>query len=370
LKLQWLPARKLLDVMRVIATRRFVLDFDKIEFAFDNLSYRRIWNWLLAELSYHLKTDRALAYPTHLQIDPSSACNLKCPMCHRTTHDLPSGLLEPDHFRQVIDEVGDRIMFLHFWGWGEPLTNANIYTMIRYAVDRGIKVVTSSNGHRLAEPRNVERLLDSGLDALIIALDGTDPETYTKYRQNGDFHRVLRGVRLLARRKLERGCTAPVVNLRMVVRRDNEHQIEEMKRLARELDVDLLTLKTFYIHDSGEDPADYLPRDHAYRRFEYDAHGRPVRKENRCKRPWNHPTIYNDGTVTLCDYFTQEELPLGNVFADDGPSFREIWFGSRYRGLRARFAAGEPRGMRCDDCALNYVGPEGYVSHAFRLRDG
>lgn len=362
-----MPLQALLTAAKVFAARRLVLEFDKIRLEHTGLSSRRIRNWLFTELSSRLRTKRPLALPTHLQIEPSSACNLACPMCHRVTHGLPSGLLDPGHFRAVIDEVGDCALLLHFWGWGEPFVNPDIYSMIRYAHDRGIKVVTSTNGHFLCEGGQVEQLLESGLDALIVALDGVDAATYAAYRRHGDYFRVLKGLRQLVKTKAATNSRYPLVNLRMVVRRDNEDQIGAMQSLAQELGVDLLTLKTFYMHDNEEDPAPYLPRDHAYRRFEYDSAEHPIRKENRCKRMWNHPVIYHDGSVSVCDYFTHRELCLGKAFGAGGTGFRDVWFGRAYEEQRRRFAKAATRTERCDRCALNYVTPDGYVSHAFRL---
>jgi MoaA/NifB/PqqE/SkfB family radical SAM enzyme len=65
-------------------------------------------------------------------------------------------------------------MFLHFCGWGEPFLNKDLFSMIRYAKDKGIKIITSTNGHFF---ENVDKLLDTGLDVLIFALNGVDKET-------------------------------------------------------------------------------------------------------------------------------------------------------------------------------------------------
>jgi len=212
-------------------------------------------------------------------------------------------------------------------------------------------------------------LIHSGLDVLIFALDGVDRETYEKYRHQGDFDKVLRGLQLLLRRKEECGVAFPVVNLRMLVTRDNEDQVLQMKSLAQNIGVDVLTLKTLCSFDNEAEGGKLLPSSREYRRFQYDNEGKPIRIENPCKKPWNHPTVYRDGTVVPCDYHTGQELSLGNAFARDGQGFRRVWFGEDFRQLRSRFLKGERTGLRCDDCALNFANVDRCVSHAFPIKE-
>lgn len=361
--------RRIFRTLKTFVTRRLVLTFDKIDFTYTGLSWKRLCNWFLAELSYVLKTERAWAYSTHLQIEPANVCNLRCPVCHIVTDDKPGGLLKFGDFRTLIDEVGDYLLFLHFWGWGEPFLNQDFFSMIRYAKDKGIKIITSTNGHFFEDEQNVDRLIHSGLDALIFALDGVDRETYEKYRHRGDFDKVLRGLQLLLRRKEERGVAFPVINLRMLVTKDNEDQVPLMKSFAKNIGVDVLTLKTLCSFDNEAEGKKLLPRSRGYRRFQYDDEGEPIRIENPCKKPWNHPTVYRDGTVVPCDYHTGQELSLGNAFARDGQGFRRVWFGEDFRQLRSRFLKGERTGLRCDDCALNFANVDRCVSHAFPIKE-
>jgi radical SAM protein with 4Fe4S-binding SPASM domain len=355
--------------LKVLATRRLVVTFDKIDFTYNRLSYRRLANWLLAELSYTAGSTRAWAYPTHLQIEPSNTCNLRCPVCHVVTDDKPRGLLSLEDFQRVIDEVGEYLLFLHFWGWGEPFMNRDFLSMIRYAKDKGIQIITSTNGHFFENEKRADQLIDSGLDVLIFALDGVDRATYEKYRRRGDFDKAVAGLRRLVERKKERGSAVPRLNLRMLVTRDNEDQVPSMRDLAREIGVDVLTLKTVNSFDRESEGRKLIPENPAYRRFEYDSTGRPVQTANTCKKLWNHPTLYRDGEVVACDYFTGTELSLGNAFNGDRPGFRQVWFGEDFRSLRRRFLSSGRAELRCGDCSLNYAGVERCVSHAFHFQE-
>jgi MoaA/NifB/PqqE/SkfB family radical SAM enzyme len=354
--------------LKTFATRRLTFAFDKIDFTYTQLTWKRMRNWFLAELSYSLKSDRVWAFPTHLQIEPSNRCNLRCPVCHIVTDNKPQGLLSLKQFENLIDEVGDYLLFLHLWGWGEPFINPDFFSMIRYAKGKGLKMISSTNGHFFEDEKNIDHLIDSGLDVLIFALDGVTRETYEKYRHQGDFDRVLRGLRSLLQQRKKRGASTPLLNLRMLVTRDNEDEVPQMRRLAQELGVDVLTLKTMNTFDNEVKGNCLLPLQAEYRRFEYNENGQPIRKKNLCKKLWNHPTLYRDGVIVPCDYHTGLELSLGNAFGDQGKGFREVWFGEEFRQLRERFLKGERTGLRCENCTLNFANVEQCVSHAFYLK--
>lgn len=359
--------KKALKVIRTLFTRKLVLTFDKVDFTYSDLSFKRLKNWFFAELSYVLKTSRPFAYPTHIQIEPSGICNLQCPLCHIVTDDKPGGLLSLDNFKKIIDEIGDYVLFLHFWGWGEPFMNDDIFSMIRYAKGKGIKIISSTNGHFFDNEKNVDRFIDSGLDALIFALDGADRETYEIYRQKGDFDKALAGLRLLLERRRKRNVPTPLINLRMLVTRDNEGQVPQMRQLAKDIGVDIFTVKTLCSFDNAATWETLLPCHPQYRRFEYDEKGVPKRINNPCRKFWNHPTVYFDGKVVPCDYHTRSELSLGNIFTDTPKGFKAVWFGEEFRKLRQRFVKNERAGLRCNDCSLNYADVDRCTSHALQI---
>lgn len=354
-----------LKTIKTFFTRRLVLTFDKVDFTYTHLSWKRLWNWFLAEFSYFLKSGKVWAFPTHLQVEPTNICNLRCPLCHIVTDNKSGGFLSLENFKKLIDEIGDYLLFLHFWGWGEPFLNKDFFSMILYAKNKGIKIITSTNGHFFEEEENIDRLIDSGLDTLVFAVDGIDKETYETYRKNGDFEKVLRGLQLLVRRRKERGVSLPLINLRMLVTRHNEHQVMQMRELAEKIGVDMLTLKTLCSFDNKTEGETLVPCNREYRRFEYDDKGKPIRKKNSCKKMWNHPTVYLDGTVVPCDYYTGHEFSLGNVFSANGQGFRRVWFGKDFRQFRARFLKGERSGLRCENCSMNFADVGRCVSHAF-----
>ena len=359
--------KRLYRVVNAFLTRRLVITLDRMEFVYKDLSWKRLTNWFLAETGYLLKRNLIRTYPTHLQIEPTDRCNLRCTVCHVVTDDKLRGMLTPENFRRVIDEIGDYLLVINMWGWGEPFLNPEIFSMIRYAKERGIKVITSTNGHFFDSDEAVDRLIDSGLDVLIFALDGVDRESYAKYRQGGDFDKVIQGLERLVRRRKERGAATPRINLRMVVTSDNEDQVPQMQKLASEAGVDAFSFKTMNSFDNKDDGDSLVPHNKAYRRFSYDEAGEPIRTKNTCKKFWNHMTIYRDGLVVPCSFHTGRDLAFGNVFNGDTTCTR-IWFGEEYRNLRSRFAAGDLAGLRCENCVLSFADLDRSVPLAVRFR--
>ena len=105
--------------------------------------------------------------------------------------------MEFDTFRKFIDEVGDYLFLILLWDWGEPLLNPRLFDMVAYAKAKGIKLVTSTNAHLLTDRDMCRRLIESGLDTVIVAVDGLSQETYSTYRRGGDLSVVFKGIRTL-----------------------------------------------------------------------------------------------------------------------------------------------------------------------------
>lgn len=358
---------RVMGVLKAFLSRKVVIEFDKVKFRYANLTWKRILNWFLCEMSYVFKVRRPWGYPTLIQIEPVRGCNLRCPQCYVVSQDMGTGQIRQEDFRKLVDEVSDYTMFLHFWGWGEPFLSKDMFEMISYAKSKGLKIITSTNGHYFDDDKNVNALLDSGLDTLIFAVDGVDQESYEKYRTRGDFERVMRGLRALVKKKRERNVEYPTINLRMVVTKDNEDQIDAMKALASEVEADCLSLKTIGCFGSEEGFDDLLPSNPAYHRYRYDKQGKPIRKKNLCRKMWNHPVVFYDGQVSMCDYAL--EVSLGNVFENGGRSFGSIWFGDEYADARVRFMGAERNKKYCQECGLNFADHDDFVSHIFSLEE-
>lgn len=341
--------------------RRIAFDVDLIPCRWDDVPRRKVLNWLRTESSVYARPARPWGMPTILQVEPASRCNLHCRVCPVGTGlGRRVGDMAPALFERIVDEARDYALLLLFWDWGEPFLHPDACHMIRYARQAGLRVVSSTNGHVFAQPEHAERVVSSGLDVLVFSVDGITQQTYQHYRAAGHLDQVMEGIRNVMEAKRRGGAQAPLVNLRFIVMRHNEHEIPRLRDFAASLGVDALTLRKFHaVPDrrmrSSWAEADFVPTQRQYQlpaltpgTFE------PTRApSNPCRNLWNCPTIHWNGAVCSCFMDWSESRPLGVV----GPqTLREIWYGEAYRHLRARFRRNWSQEPLCGECALGYVG--------------
>jgi radical SAM protein with 4Fe4S-binding SPASM domain len=356
---------KVWKAVQALWARQVTIECDRIPHTFHHVPLKKLLNWILVEMAAMARPETPLGWPTHLQIEPTTHCNLRCLLCPVNTGlNRPSGNMNCRVFQKIVDEMGEYVFFILLWDWGEPFLNPQIYNMIGYASERGIKLVSSTNGHLFAQHDHAERVVRSGLDTLIVALDGITQETYERYRQGGELDDVLQGIRTIVARKRALNSNTPLINLRFLVMRHNEHEIPKLPDLARSLGVDALTFNTLNSHCQETDPTkralletryqEFLPRNRRYQRFRYTLTGDKRRVErNPCKRLWNNPAIHWDGTVTSCFFDYGEKRKLGNVGTD---TLGAIWRGVEYRKLRRAFRLGWEKLPLCSDCSNSFVG--------------
>ena len=94
-------------------------------------------------------------------------------------------MLQKDFFSETIDQLHKELFYLVFYFQGEPYLNPGFLDMVKYAASKKIYTATSTNAHYLTD-ENAKRTVESGLDRLIISIDGTTQETYQQYRVGGN----------------------------------------------------------------------------------------------------------------------------------------------------------------------------------------
>lgn len=351
----------MVKAIRALLTQNIHCEIDLIPFQFEKVPARKIINWILTEGSVLLKPARPWGFPTLLQMESTSRCNLRCRVCPVSAGmDRPTGDMDERLFKKVIDELAEYLLLILFWDWGEPFLNPNAYDMIRYARHRGIKVMSATNGHIFASKDHARNVVESGLDVLIFSVDGITQETYQHYRHVGRLETVIEGIRNVVAEKNSLKSKTPLVNFRFIVMRHNEEEIPYLKDLARALEVDALTLRKFYAipnrrKERGEPQQDLIP---SQPRFQLPEHSpedhQPIRIErNPCKTLWNCPTIHWDGTVCSCFADFNEERPLGRMGQQ---TFTEIWNGEGFKNLRRNFRKAWQELPICQDCPSGFKG--------------
>jgi radical SAM protein with 4Fe4S-binding SPASM domain len=290
--------------------------------------------------------------PVSISFEPTTSCNLRCPECPSglRAFSRPTGMLKKDFFRETIDQVAKDLTYLVFYFQGEPYLNPDFLNMVQYAASKKIYTATSTNAHYLNDA-NAKRTVESGLDRLIISIDGTTQEVYQQYRVGGKLHKVLEGASNIVRWKKELKSKTPFIIFQFLVVRHNEHQIEDVHRLATEIGVDQVRLKTAQVYDYEHDPNKLIPTLAKYSRYKRDAKGKMKFKgnnENHCWRLWHDPVITWDGAVAPCCFDKDAQHKLGNLKEQ---SFKEVWNNKAYKDFRSKVLQSRSNIDICANCS-------------------
>jgi radical SAM protein with 4Fe4S-binding SPASM domain len=340
------------QIPKLLIRGQFDFEFELLPYHASGISLRKAVNFFVAGLNQYLLPSRPLGYPVIAQIEPVNYCNLQCPLCLTSsiTKSRPPALLSFETFQRFIDECGDYLLQLIFWNWGEPFLNPDLIRMIAYAKAKGIVVHTSTNGNVLLDESQIETLVESGLDSLVMAVDGASQETYEKYRQGGRLDRVILNIQNILRVRSAKGSTTPLINMRFVVMHHNEFEIPKARELAKKLGVDYFTLKTVDMHpDKGlELDKTYAPEKTNYRRYEYDKETF-TRKEKHfvCMRPWKRVTLEASGEVIACEYDYKNTHSFGNI---GNSGTLNVWKSKAAGEIRKIFNLGHNDFYLCRKC--------------------
>jgi len=303
------------------------------------LTFQKVFNIFLAKASFFVsrlyRKPVVWGLPYAYSIEPTGICNLKCPECPTGKGLIyrKTAAIAPEIYTSVLDQISDTASYLMLYLQGEPFINPNIFKMIELAYQSKIYTCISTNGHYL-DKANAERIVLSGLDRLIISLDGTNNETYIQYRKGGSLQVVLSGIKILVEAKQRHTSSTPHIMLQFIVFKHNQHQISEFKQLAKSLGVDTVSIKTAQLYDveEGNERMTDLTRFSRYKK----QHGKYVLKKklrNRCKRLWSIGVITSDGIMAPCCYDKNADYQVGDLKQSN---LKDIWEGSDFMQFRAK----------------------------------
>ncbi len=340
----------------VIAAFAGVRAHQRTSLALRYWGWRKFFNLLLVELQLRFGRTKVWGYPFEWEIDTTNICQLKCPLCHTglgTVH-RDKGVMHFDTYTSTVDQIKDYCVWLSLYSWGEPFLNRDIDRFIAYAHERRIATIVSSNLNKPLTPEMAERLVKSGLDVLIVSLDGTTQDVYEVYRVTGHLDRVLDNLRLIGETRKRLGSKTPFLEWQYIVMRQNEHQVEEAKRMAVELGVDTITFKRVDFPHGAEDielARQWLPRAEMEARLA-DPFRKPYAEDGaRCWRLWRSAVVNWDGGYAPCCYLTDASDDFGDVRTQ---SVKEIWNNEQYRTARRMFQkSGAPKEyVGCIGCSV------------------
>src|SRR4051794_21704302 len=318
--------------------------------------------------------------PRELQLEVTSACNLRCAMClvrYRPPVNKADGAMDLNLFYRLLDEVPG-VQRLTLQGLGEPLLHPGLLDMIVAGRARGARVGFNSNGTLLTADA-AQRLVEAGLDWLHVSLDGATAATYEAIRERARLRTVLRNIEGLVHAKRWAGSTTPHTRLVFVAMRRNVSELPVLVRLAGSLGVDEVRVQNLSHDFADTDPNgsyqeigeyarsealspddDLVASAFAQARVEADRTGVTVRLPELvarshppttpgCTWPWDSAYITSSGVVQpCCMVMGDDRVALGRLAEQ---SFADIWAGPAYVDFRRRLLGGQPPDV-CRGCSL------------------
>ena len=322
---------------------------------FSRLSFCRIHNYIVMLISWGVaKLSGKLflwGYPFSLCLETASVCNLSCPECiagikqtRRTNKLMP--------FSQIADKLHihrKNAFYCNLYAQGEPFLNSDLCSIIRLAHQNRYYSVVSTNGHFLSH-ENCVNLIASKLDRLIVSLDGTDPESYAKYRKGGNFDIVVEGLKRLTSLKRKTRSRRPLVVVQFLVHKANEHQLKSAPSFIRSLGADVLQFKSMQVY-SQQGRFELTPDNPRYNRHLKPMNYKLSAHSNACFRVWSQAVYNSDGWLVPCCFDKIPQYPMGIVEKKRG----DLWRSPQFQAFRTKILDDPGSISICKNCIYSAI---------------
>jgi radical SAM protein with 4Fe4S-binding SPASM domain len=297
--------------------------------------WTKLSNYILTDVQKARKEAFLFGYPYWLVIDPCNYCTLHCPFCPtgQGRQVRTKGKLSFTDFKDIIDKLGPYLIHIDLVNWGEPLLNEQIFDMAKYAKQYHSDIKIDTNLNHLDED-GAKRLVLSGLDKIVVSIDGLTEETYSKYRVGGNFQLAMNNLKLIIKKRKELKMTKPYITWQFLVFRHNEHEIKQVIRMGKKLGVNHVGISNAFIGDR-----EWIPLNPNYSNYnikeissnELTSEHFKLIQESFCSWPWEAIAINPNGSVSSCCSVEEEKDDFGNIF--DQP-FEELWNDEKYQMAR------------------------------------
>lgn len=318
------------------------------------ITIRKVYNLAKLKTSFWIaqitKVGNIKGKPIALSVEPTTACNLRCPECPSGLRQFsrPTGNLKQEINKKIIDELSPYLLYINFYFQGEPYINPMFLKIVKYAVSKGIYTATSTNAHFLTSEKAKETV-KSGLDRIIISIDGTTQEIYEKYRIKGNLSKVIDGTKNIIYWKKKLNSKTPHIIFQFLVVKPNEHQIEDAKNIAKNIGVDEIKFKTAQVYDfKNGNPL--IPQNEYYSRYKKQKDGTYKIKNpllNKCWRMWSSAVITWNGSIVPCCFDKDAKHQIGNITFQ---TFYSIWKSEKYNKFRRQIFRNRKDIDICKNC--------------------
>ena len=263
-----------------------------------------------------------------------------------------------DTYERILSQVQTAAHTIQFYFQGEPLLNPLLPKMISRAREKGVFTIVSTNAQALTHSM-AEELVKSGLNRIIVSIDGFSEESYAAYRVGGSLHKALEGLRYLREAKY-RYHSSICIELQVLRLRSNEHEWQWISHNYRNMGATRLVFKTAQLYDYQHGHP-LMPTDERYSRYKKRTDGTYYLQRSRtsnlalslfhqspCYRLWSGCVITTAGEVLPCCYDKEHRHSFGNITTQ---SLSAIFHSTQAHAFRLQVLSSENTSPKiCQNC--------------------
>jgi radical SAM protein with 4Fe4S-binding SPASM domain len=307
--------------------------------------------------------------PVDITVTLSLACNYRCSMCYQDRYDKTLPLSAIERLAPLLPFARTFQLF-----GGEPLLYKHIQKLYKLGLDNDCQISMISNGSLLSEDM-VESIVANHVHHIKFSIDAGSPATYKKIR-GGNYFEVLKGVALLAKRKIETRSPFPYYDFNFLAMRSNVKELSRLVVTASELGVNCVNVFYPSMHkDELADDCVFFDQERSdemlsrarevAKRLDVglrlpplfcESNDEEVQSHDPCNDPWTKLLVGVDGDLSLC---CAGDTSIGNINDAD---FEANWNGERARSLRK--VVNTPREpLFCKRCRIRRANPNDPALH-------
>lgn len=338
---------------RALCQGQYDFVYDRMPMRVQQMTFAKRWNLIKAGVNVLYRGARTHNMPVHMQFELVNYCNLHCPVCPTGAQTITRKkmAMDPDLYAKVIDETGPYLLTASLWAWGESLLHPRLGEILQASLKHHFVILISTNGQNLNDERVIHTLIQYPPTCLIVAIDGLTDETNSQFRVGAKLAPALAGVRKLAELKQKHSLIFPVLQMRFIVMKHNEHEVEKLDHFTRENGFDMFSLRSLSMIDNEsaeEIHGKFVPGETAWRAYKYRGGERKHGNSYICQQPFLFPTLFADGTLVACEQDFNAQLSMGLISKDN--SFGELWFSKRASKVRRMIRDAPDEFSFCRNC--------------------
>ena len=320
------------------------------------VSLKKIFNAAHCWIAQKFRFVRSSKFPFLINFELWNECNAQCTFCRSEDGGIYD--LNPDNvgkvsiekgrmpikmFQEIIEQSKDHILLAVPYVNGEPLMYPDLYKALKFASDRKVATLISTNGELLTE-ENIKKLLDSSLDFIKIAISGFSQDVFTIQHRGCDIEKIKENMKNLARMRDEGGHKI-LVMLDYIYYEYNAHEYLEALELGRELDF-IVSRRPGNLHKLTEEHPELAKKE----KPQDNVTSLPVK--DLCEWPWKVMTVNWDGSIyPCCDYVVWGDQKTDAVFQIGKSKIEEIWNGStKINNRKVHLTDGRAGYDICSEC--------------------